>query len=51
VTLARNEPKAFLKATALIEELKLHPRTGTGKPKQLSGDRAEALRKKYYDSK
>ena len=40
VTLAKNEPKAFLKAIALIEELKLHPRTGTGKPKQLSGDRA-----------
>ena len=40
VALAKNEPKAFLKAQALIEELREHPRTGTGKPEQLSGDRA-----------
>lgn len=38
--LAKSEPKAFLKAQALIEELKEHPRTGTGHPEQLSGDRA-----------
>lgn len=37
-TLAKNEPKAFKKAQALIEELKIHPRTGTGKPEPLSGD-------------
>ena len=40
VKLAKSEPKAFLKAQALIEELKEHPRTGTGHPEQLSGDRA-----------
>ncbi len=40
VALARNEHKAFLKAQALIEELKVHPRTGTGKPEPLSGDRS-----------
>ena len=39
IALAKNEPKAFLKAQALIEELREHPRTGTGKPEQLSGDR------------
>ena len=38
--LAKSEPKAFLKAQALIEELKVHPRTGTGKPEPLSGNRA-----------
>ena len=37
--LAKSEPKAFKKAQALIEELKEHPRTGTGKPEPLSGDR------------
>ena len=37
--LARNEPKAFAKAQALIAELREHPRTGTGKPEPLSGDR------------
>ncbi len=40
VALARNERKAFLKAQTLIEELKVHPRTGTGKPEPLSGNRA-----------
>ena len=39
VALAKNEPKAFLKAQALIAELREHPRTGTGKPEPLSGDR------------
>ena len=38
-TLAKSEPKAFLKAKKLIEELKVHPRTGTGKPEPLSGNR------------
>ena len=40
VALANSEPKAFAKAQALISELKKHPRTGTGHPEQLSGDRA-----------
>lgn len=37
--LAKNDPKAFRKAQALIEELKVHPRTGTGKPEPLSKTR------------
>ena len=40
VALAKSEPKAFAKAQALIDELRAHPRTGTGHPEQLSGDRA-----------
>ena len=40
VALAKSEPKAFAKAHALIDELREHPRTGTGHPEQLSGDRA-----------
>ena len=35
-----NEPKAYAKAQKLIEELRIHPKTGTGKPEQLKGDRA-----------
>lgn len=38
--LAKEEPKAFLKAQSLIEELREHPKTGTGHPEQLKGDRA-----------
>lgn len=37
--LAVSEPKAFRKALTLLDELKVHPRTGTGKPEPLSGDR------------
>ncbi len=36
--LRRNEPAAFEKAAKLIEELKIHPRSGTGKPKMLTGN-------------
>jgi len=38
--LKRNEPKAFAKLGILLKELLEHPRTGTGHPHQLSGDRA-----------
>ena len=38
--LSKSEPKAFAKAQLLIAELREHPRTGTGHPEQLSGDRA-----------
>ena len=38
--LLRNEPVAYKKALKLIAELYEHPRTGTGKPEQLSGDRS-----------
>lgn len=37
--LAKSEPKAFQKALRFIEELKVHPKTGTGKPEALKGDR------------
>ena len=35
-----DEPKAFKKLGKLLEELMEHPRTSTGKPEQLKGDRA-----------
>jgi len=39
-TLQADDSKAYAKAKKLIEELKQHPRTGTGKPEALSADRA-----------
>lgn len=36
--LQRNEPQAFKKFKQLIEELKHHPRSGTGHPEQLKGE-------------
>ena len=38
--LKSEEPKAFQKLLKLELELKEHPRTGTGKPEPLSGNRA-----------
>lgn len=38
--LKHDEPQAFKKLLKLESELKEHPRTGTGKPEPLSGDRA-----------
>ena len=38
--LLNNEPKAYQKALALIAELYEHPKTGTGKPELLRGERA-----------
>ncbi|MBQ7690082.1 MAG: Txe/YoeB family addiction module toxin [Muribaculaceae bacterium] len=35
--LQSNEPTAYEKAVVLIEELKVHPRTGTGHPEPLKG--------------
>lgn len=35
-----DEPKSYQKALKLISELYDHPRTGTGHPEPLSGDRA-----------
>lgn len=40
VRLAKSEPAAFRKAGKFIEELKAHPRTGTGHPEPLKGDRS-----------
>ena len=37
--LKREEPKAFDKLLKLEAELREHPRTGTGKPEPLSGNR------------
>jgi toxin YoeB len=37
--LRKSEPAAYKKVGKLIEELKLHPTTGTGHPEQLKGDR------------
>ena len=37
--LKRNEPKAFQKAVNLLNELVEHPKTGTGHPEPLRGDR------------
>ena len=35
--LAKSEPKAFKKAQHFINELKEHPKTGTGHPEPLKG--------------
>ena len=35
--LAKEEPNAFLKAQSLIQELREHPKTGTGHPEPLKG--------------
>ena len=40
IRLRDSEPKAYAKAQTLIDELKEHPKTGTGKPEQLKGDRS-----------
>ena len=38
--LKHSEPSAYKKVDKFIQELKEHPKTGTGHPEQLSGDRA-----------
>lgn len=38
--LKKSEPAAFKKLVKLLSELQEHPKTGTGKPKPLGGDRA-----------
>lgn len=38
--LYKSEPKAYQKALKLIAELRDPPRTGTGHPEQLRGDRS-----------
>ena len=38
--LEKDEPKAFKKLQKFIEELKLHPCSGTGHPEALRGDRS-----------
>ena len=38
--LQEKEPKTYAKAQTLIEELRVHPKTGTGHPEQLKGNYA-----------
>ncbi len=38
--LRRNEPAVHKKAVRLLNELMVHPKTGTGHPEQLEGDRS-----------
>lgn len=37
--LKRSEPASFKKLARLLNELAVHPRTGTGHPEQLKGNR------------
>ncbi|MBQ1884509.1 MAG: Txe/YoeB family addiction module toxin [Bacteroidales bacterium] len=39
IKLAKSEPKAYKKLNALIDELREHPLTGTGKPEPLKEDK------------
>ena len=38
--LKKNEPLSYKKVVKLIEELSIHPTTGTGHPKLLSGNKS-----------
>ena len=37
IKLSKSEPKAYTKVQDLLEELKAHPKTGTGHPEPLKG--------------
>ncbi len=47
--LKKSEPIAFKKAQKLLEELMLHPTSGTGKPKPLGGSRAGQWSRRITD--
>lgn len=47
--LMKSEPGSFKKFNSLVEELKIHPKTGTGKPKPLSGNRSGQWSRKITD--
>ena len=49
IRLRDNEPKAYAKARRLIDELKTHPTTGTGKPEQLKGERSGQWSRRITD--
>ncbi len=49
ISLQQSEPKAFAKAQRLIGELRDHPKTGTGHPEQLKGDRAGQWSRRITD--
>ncbi len=38
--LRKNDPGAYKKIKKLLEELRKHPKTGTGKPERLKGNRS-----------
>ncbi len=40
VNLKRSEPKAHKKLLSLLDELAFHPKSGTGRPKPLKGNRS-----------
>jgi toxin YoeB len=47
--LKKSNPAAYNKLERLLYEVKHHPRTGTGKPKQLSGNRAGQWSRRITD--
>ena len=47
--LRRSEPKAYKKVAKLIEELKVHPKTGTGHPEPLRGNRSNQWSRRITD--
>ncbi|MBR1877692.1 MAG: Txe/YoeB family addiction module toxin [Paludibacteraceae bacterium] len=47
--LQQNDPKAYTKAARLISELREHPKTGTGHPEPLKGDRAGQWSRRITD--
>ena len=47
--LQRSEPKAFKKAERLIDELRVHPKIGTGHSEPLKGDRAGQWSRRISD--
>lgn len=51
IFLRKNEPSAYKKLVLIVDELKCHPNTGTGKPERLSGERSNQwsrrINKKY----
>ncbi len=49
IHLRDHEPKAYAKVQRLINELKEHPKTGTGKPEQLKGDRSGQWSRRITD--
>ena len=47
--LKHNEPQAYRKAMRLIEELSMHPDSGTGKPERLKGDKSGLWSRRITD--
>lgn len=47
--LKKSEPQAYKKVGKLLMELQEHPKTGTGKPEQLKGDRTGQWSRRITD--